>query len=192
MKTLLELIRHQRPKVGNTIFIAVDGHGGSGKSTVAEYLSGQLKAEIIHTDDFASWDNPLNWWPKVIQKVFEPINQGEETLNYDRSKWWENHNPEPAVNQPVTRIMILEGVSSMRKEFEPFININIFIDTPRELCFQRGIERDLSSGKSREELEAMWNNELDGEEGYMQRDDPKSKADIIIEGTKPINEQLKF
>lgn len=53
--------------------IAVDGHGGSGKSTLASLLSEKLKAEIIHTDDFAAWDNPLNWWPLVIERVLEPI-----------------------------------------------------------------------------------------------------------------------
>ncbi|MDB5160983.1 MAG: putative uridine kinase, partial [Candidatus Saccharibacteria bacterium] len=37
--------------------IAIDGHGGAGKSTLAENLSRELGAEIIHTDDFATWDN---------------------------------------------------------------------------------------------------------------------------------------
>lgn len=33
--------------------VAVDGHGGAGKSTLALELSEMLGAEIIHTDDFA-------------------------------------------------------------------------------------------------------------------------------------------
>ncbi len=52
------------------ILIVIDGHGGSGKSTLANLLSKKLNAEIIHTDDFAGWNNPQNWWPLVIERVF--------------------------------------------------------------------------------------------------------------------------
>jgi uridine kinase len=41
--------------------VAVDGHGGAGKSTLALELSELLGAEIIHTDDFASPENPVYW-----------------------------------------------------------------------------------------------------------------------------------
>lgn len=111
-----------KPKVGSIVFIAIDGHGGSGKSTVAEFLSKKLGAEIIHTDDFAGWDNPENWWPLIIERVFDPIKNGNKTLSYPRSKWWETHNPEPVVDQPVTKIMILEGVTALRSEFRPYIS----------------------------------------------------------------------
>jgi hypothetical protein len=80
-----DLIASKQPKVGGIFFIAVDGHGGSGKSTLAKQLSEKLNAEIIHTDDFASWDNPLNWWSLVIKRVFEPIKSGSKTLSYPRS-----------------------------------------------------------------------------------------------------------
>ncbi len=50
----------EKPKIGNVKFIAVDGHGGSGKSGLAGYLAQKLHAEIIRTDDFASWDNPFS------------------------------------------------------------------------------------------------------------------------------------
>ena len=38
--------------------VAIDGHGGSGKSTPATLIANQLQAQIIHTDDFAGRDNP--------------------------------------------------------------------------------------------------------------------------------------
>jgi predicted ABC-type ATPase len=75
------------PSVGNTLFVAVDGNGGSGKSTLAKLLAKRLNAQIIQTDHFASWDNPLNWWPLAIQYVFQPIKNGAMILNYPRSKW---------------------------------------------------------------------------------------------------------
>lgn len=168
--------------------IAIDGHGGSGKSTLANLLSERLNAEIIHTDDFAGWDNPLNWWPLVIERVFEPIKNGEKLLNYPRSKWSETHNPEPVVDQPVTPVMILEGVSSLRKEFRPYISYGIFVDTQLEICLQRGFERDKGQdGKSDEEIRQMWNEWYEKEAAYIKRDNPKGFADLIVDGTKPFD-----
>ena len=88
-----EIIPRLEPKVGKVVFIAVDGHGGSGKSTLANWLKERLQAEIIHTDDFASFDNPLNWWSNLVKEVFEPIKKGANSLSYQPSSWWENHHP---------------------------------------------------------------------------------------------------
>ena len=90
-----EIIKTKDSKVAQVLFIAIDGHGGSGKSSLAELLAKELNAQIIHTDDFAGWDNPKNWWPLVIERVFDPIINGATTLSYPRSKWWEDHKPKP-------------------------------------------------------------------------------------------------
>lgn len=183
------------PSTENTypvFVVAIDGHGGSGKSTLARDLAERLRAEIIHTDDFASWDNPVNWWPLVIGHVFEPIAQGARTLNYPRSKWWEDHHPEPAVNQPVTPILILEGVTALRTEFRPYVNFGVFVETPTELCLQRGFERDQGmDGKPDEEIREMWRNWLAAEDGYIARDNPRAYANMVIDGSQPLGDRLE-
>jgi len=189
---LLEKLLSTQPKVGGVTFIAVDGHGGSGKSTLAKFIAQKLDAQIIHTDDFAGWENPLNWYPNVIKEVFEPITNGNRTLSYQPASWWENHHPETVTNQPVTDIMILEGVSSSRTEFRDYISFSIFVDTPKEVCIQRGVERDLSTGKSKEEITKLWEGWIEEENKYIQRDDPKKNSDLIIDGTKPFDEQITF
>jgi uridine kinase len=171
--------------------IAIDGHGGSGKSTLALFLSEKLNAEIIRTDDFAGWDNPFDWWPLVIKRVFEPIKKGDKLLNYPRSKWWKSHLPEPVVNQPITEIMILEGVSALRKEFRPYISFGIFVKTPFDICLQRGFERDRGmDGKSDDEIKKMWEFWYEKEEAYIKRENPMKQADLILDGTKPFEEQI--
>jgi uridine kinase len=189
--TIKEVLLNASPKVGDIVFVAVEGHGGSGKSTLAKLLSEQLNAEVIHTDDFAGWDNPKNWWPQIIERVFDPIKDGATTLSYPRSKWWEDHKPEPVVNQPVTKIMILEGVSSLRKEFAPYISLGIFVDTDKDTCLQRGFERDKGNGgKSDEEIRKMWDEWYRDENEFYIADNVKSRADIILDGTKSFEEQL--
>ncbi len=189
---LRALIADKPPKTGKVRFIAVDGHGGSGKSTFARWLADRLGAELVTQDDFASWDNPFDWWPQVIEKIFVPITAGAKTLSYPRSQWWEHHKPEPVVDQPVTDIMILEGVSSSRSEFRDYISLSIFIDTPIELCLKRGVERDKVTGKSEEELTEMWEGWMKGEETYFNRDNPKENADIVVDGTRPFEDQVKL
>lgn len=188
---LVELLAVQ-PKVGGVTFIAVDGHGGSGKSTLAKLLAEKLGAEIIHTDDFANWNNPLNWYPKVIKEVFEPIANGAKSLSYQPTSWWENHQPEPVVNQPLSDIVILEGVSSSRKEFQDYISFSIFVDTPKDICLKRGLERDSGTNKSKEEITEIWKKWFEQEDEYMQRDNPKVNANLIIDGTRPFSEQIEF
>ena len=191
MTKIYELLKNANPKVGNTCFIGVDGHGGSGKSTLAKLLADKLGAEMIHTDDFAGWDNPDNWWSLVVDRVFGPIGDGVTQLNYPRSKWWETHNPKPVVGQPVTNIMVLEGVSSLRKEFRKYISFGIFVDTPQDVCLQRGFERDKGQdGKPDEEIKQMWQEWYEKEELYIKKDSPKEFADLVIDGTKSFSQQI--
>lgn len=191
MNKIKEELNKRQPHCGNVKIIAVDGHGGSGKSTLAKLFSAQLNAGIIHTDDFAGWDNPENWWPLVVERVFEPIKNRVATLSYPRSKWWETHNPEPVKDQPVTSIMILEGVTALRSEFRPYISLGIFVDTPIEICMKRGFERDRGQdGKSDDEIRQMWQDWYEKEEVYIKKDNPKEYADLVLVGTRPFEEQM--
>lgn len=170
------------------LLIAIDGHGGSGKSTLAGLLAKTLHAQIIHTDDFASYDNPSNWHSLIIERVFTPIKNGEELLNYPRSRWWDSHRPEPVVNQPVTQIMILEGVRALRKELRPYVSYGIFVDTPKATCLARGLARDKGQdGKPDDAIMRLWEDWYTAEEAYIKQDKPEEFADRIIDGTKPFN-----
>lgn len=171
--------------------IGIDGHGGSGKSTLAEALAQQFDAQIIHTDDFASWENPVDWWPSVIERVFEPLARGAAILEYPRTQWWESQTPSPQVRQPVTDVMILEGVTALRSEFRPWIAFGIFVDTSADICLQRGFARDQGmDGKSDAEILAMWHTWIAAEEQYIARDSPRAFAKWVIDGSKSLKVQL--
>jgi len=167
-------------------FIAIDGHGGSGKSTLANMLAERLNTEIIHIDDFTGADAPDNWHEKIIDNVFTPITHGETSLSYTPAQWWQEHTPIRVVDQPVTKIMILEGVGSLRREFAPYVSTKVFVDTPRSICLQRGLERDKGlDGNTDEQIVKKWNDWLDADEQYFARDKPKDTADFVVNGTLP-------
>lgn len=180
-------LANRSAKVGHVKFIGIDGHGGSGKSTLAAMLAKSLSATLIHTDDFASHDVPFDWSDKLINAIFNPIISGAKILDYECSKWWADHQPEPIVNQPVTPIMIIEGVSALRHEFRPYLSFGIYVDTPDTICLARGLERDKDNGDSLEDVKRMWQDWIKAENIYMQNDNPKSFADMVFDGTKPFN-----
>src|SRR5262249_5029682 len=75
MHDLVDAIRSS-PAPFATRVVAVDGLGGAGKTTLAERLAAELDAPVVHTDDFASWDNPVDWWPDLLEQVLEPLAAG--------------------------------------------------------------------------------------------------------------------
>lgn len=156
--------------------VAIDGHGGSGKSTLAAKLAKELDAEIIHTDDFAGQDNPTNWWPILRDTILEPIKHGVQTLSYQPSSWAPDHHPEPVKDQPVTPIVILEGVSSARKEFRPYLSYAIWVETPKDVCIARGVERD------GEDMREQWEEWWAAEEQYIAEHRPQEYVSLVASG----------
>src|SRR5262245_15075629 len=67
------IARKAPPQTMDVRVVAVDGHGGAGKTTLAARLAVALgDAPAVHPDDFASWDHPLDWWPRLIEQVLQP------------------------------------------------------------------------------------------------------------------------
>ncbi len=94
-----------------TRIVAIDGPGGAGKSTFAERLSVTLGGpEIIHTDDFASWEDPIDWWPELVEKVLEPVSRNE-MVRFQRSQWQAGNDPVWVEFRPHD-FLILEGVTA--------------------------------------------------------------------------------
>ena len=124
-------------KPGPLRLVAVDGPGGAGKSTFARELSEAAgAAPVVHTDDFAAADNPIDWWPRLLEQVIEPLARGE-AAHYQRYDWpsetlAEWHTIEPAA------IVIIEGVSAGRSEWAAHLSYLIWIETPREERLRRG------------------------------------------------------
>lgn len=159
-----------------TRVIAVDGPGGSGKSTLAKHLSAALgHAPIVHTDDFASWDTPLEWWPRLLAQVLEPLSVNEPA-RYQRYDWEARSLAEWRDVSPTT-LVILEGVSASREAFRPYLAYTIWVETPRAERLRRGLARDGADAID------LWHTWMAGEDAYIMREQPMEKADAVISGT---------
>ena len=137
---MIEAIRASKAPHGmSTRIIAVDGLGGSGKSSLSDWLAGELEARVVHTDDFASWDNSIEWWPELLQKVLKAVAAGQPA-RYTPNSW--GGPPRAEITIESSDFLIVESVTASRKAFRPYLAYSIWVDTPRSLRLQRGLERD--------------------------------------------------
>ncbi len=163
------------PSCGPVRLVAVDGPGGAGKSTFAARLAAALgDAPAIHTDDFAAWDVPIEWFPRLREQVVEPLTAGRPG-RYQRYDWvrrelaeWHDVPPAP--------VIILEGVSAARREIAEQLAFAVWIETPADLRLVRGIERD------GEELRSFWNDWIRAEEAHFAVDHTRKRADLVVTG----------
>jgi uridine kinase len=178
---LSEIIRSVRaapaPDRMSTKVIAVDGAGAAGKSTFAARLAEGLGgAQVLHTDDFASWEIPINWWPRLVEEVLEPLARNQ-SARYRRTDWGNPNHQEWGEVTPA-EFVILEGVTASREAFQPFLAYSVWIETPRELRLSRGLERD------GEGTRAQWEEWITQEEDYVRREKPQERADLVLLGDK--------
>jgi uridine kinase len=170
------VVRQIMLRPGPVRLVAVDGPGGSGKSTVAHRLSTAAGgAPIVPTDDFASWDNPIDWWPRLLDQVITPLANGDPG-RYQRYDW-----PSDSLAEwrtvPRSPIVILEGVTAGRQEWRDQLSFLIWIETPRQIRLKRGLERDGSSAL------ANWESWMAEEDNHYRRDRTSERADVVILGT---------
>jgi hypothetical protein len=136
------------PRLGRVRLVAVDGPSGAGKSTFAarlrdEFASRGLSCAIISTDDFATWENPVAWWPRLVSRVLGPLALGEPARY--RKLVWTTGGPESGalVTVDPPEVLILEGVSAGRVSVRPRLSWLYWLDGPdARTRLERAVARD--------------------------------------------------
>jgi uridine kinase len=175
---LTAAIRSSRAPAGVAArIVAIDGLGAAGKSSLARVLADDLDAPILHTDDFAGWDNPVDWWPDLIARALEPLAAGRPA-RYRPSRWGGDER-EPVEIEP-RDFVVLEGVTASRQAFRPYLAYSIWIETSRDVRLRRGLERD---GK---DARAQWEAWMEAEDRYVEREGPRGHADCVLRGDQDL------
>jgi hypothetical protein len=81
---------------------------------MAELRSRDVSVALVRTDEFATWEDPVSWWPRLVDGVLDPVREGRPG-RYRRMDWTSGF---PRLGEFVTvempDVLVLEGVSSGR------------------------------------------------------------------------------
>jgi hypothetical protein len=167
--------------------VAVDGPGGAGKSFFARRLAEALEnAPIVCTDDFATGEPGVEWWPRLHREVIQPLVSGlpgrYQRYDWDRRVLVEWHDV------PAAAVVIIEGVSSARQEVAPHLALAVWVEAPRAVRLARGLERD------GEEARANWERWMAEEDSHFRSDETKARCQVFVNGapTRPHEARSEF
>jgi uridine kinase len=163
-------------RAGQTRWIGIDGRGGAGKTTLAERIAAAVPgAVVVHVDDFsgpriAEWD-----WHRFAAQVVHPLLAGEPA-RYQRWDWEADAGAEWHEIRP-DAVVVVEGVSSTRREVPVPWALTIWVDASRETRLRRAVERDGAAMLPR------WLQDwMPSEEAYVARERPRERVDLIVSG----------
>ncbi len=168
-------IREVRPSERRTALIAIDGYGGSGKSSLARWVADRVGAVTVCSDDFARPGVPGWEWERFRSQVLAPL-IGDKAARYQRYDWdldrlAEWHEIEPG------GFVIAEGVSISRMELGDPWDVKVWVECPYELRLARGVQRDGEG--MRDTWVNVW---MPEEERYVEQQRPNERADYVVLG----------
>jgi hypothetical protein len=136
------------PRLGPVRVLAIDGPSGAGKSTLAGAVLAELRsagttAVLVPSDHFATWEDPVSWWPLLADGVLGELAEGRPG-HYRRMDWTSGV---PVLGERVTvevpDVLVLEGVSSGRASVRPLLSFLCWVPGPDQAeRLERGVRRD--------------------------------------------------
>lgn len=168
------------------VLIAIEGFGGSGKTTIADKLKASLgDAYIINIDDFIvkskvtepSWDKGAFDCDRLEQQVLIPATTGKP-ISYQKLIWVTDTLSEPVAVPDVT-YLIVEGISSYHPNIVKYYDYKIWVDTPIEVAKERGHARDGSNENAQH-----WDLWAENDLAYQQKHHPEKAADFIVDNSE--------
>jgi uridine kinase len=171
------------------VVVALDGRSGTGKSTLAEWMAGQLGGIRVDQDDFYSGGEIHEWqrltpqekvdrvidWSRVRDEVLLPLRAG-------RGASWRPFNwgtmiglsPETITAQP-SSIVILDGAYSARPELGDLIDLSILV------TLDDAVRRERLRQREGEEIASAWHPVWDeAEDCYFGTIRPPEAFDLVI------------
>lgn len=160
--------------------VGVDGYGAAGKTTFAARLARAAgDAPVVHTDDFASFEEPLDWWPRMLAEVIDPLMRGE-TATFRPYDWVRREMSADPIRIAPATLVVVEGVGATRKAWRDRLVKRIWVEAPRDLRLHRGLDRD---GIHMLDFWTWWMAE---EDGYVADEHPETTADLHVDGDPSI------
>lgn len=174
----------QRPAVGGTRIIGVDGPSGSGKSTLARRLVTLSGAALVQIDDFVSWDDLSGWWPRFDQQVLDPLLGGQDAV-YQVRDWAGDEFGRSLAGWktvPWAPLIVLDGVTGTRRATVGRLTYAIWVEAPRAARLERGLNRDGHTDIYRD----LWSRWMREEDRFFPVDGARDRADLRVDSASDV------
>ena len=171
--------------IKGSVYVAIDGNCGAGKTTLAEYLAGLFKCNLFHMDDFYLTPEKrtaerLNEpggnvdRERFLSEVLVPLSRNEDIF-YKAYDCGTQSFKEPVRVTP-KRVVITEGSYSCHPELYGYYDLHIFLSASPEVQMKRIIKRN-----GEEAYECFKNKWIPLEEKYFDAFKIKEKCELIFE-----------
>lgn len=195
MIRLDNVLRERTPNNGVYLTICVDGRGASGKTTLADFLGTRLDGfTVLHGDDyFEPHDDPITWGDfnetRFDADVLSRVRIGERPIPLKPFDFPHGRIGDEQL-LAISRGLLLERWFGLALD-APW-DVTIWVDTPPEVCLERGLSRDGAAAlgdRARLAWETVWQPR---EERYIRATAPTDAAQFVVDGTRPFNDQFSF
>src|SRR3954452_20843011 len=189
IRTYAQLVDEIRATTTPVRLVGIDGCGGAGKTTFAQRLTAAADNNwpVIHTDDFATHDEPLEWWPRMLAQVIDPVSRNQPAT-FHPYDWVRRRPSDQQTTVMPADVVLIEGVGATRKAWRDRLARRIWIDTDSDLRLRRGLDRD------GDELADFWRDWRIAEDRYVADEQPQQHADLVIAGnpSEPHDPEKEF
>jgi hypothetical protein len=190
---LVDRVLSGAPRLGPVRAVAVDGPAAAGKTVFAGRLSRALRARRVavaevHTDDLLDgWNDMVTFWPRLEEWVLRPLARGEPG-RYRRYDWLAGRFGDDWMPVPVPDVLVLEGVTSARREISDRLSLSVLVAAPRALRLTRGLARDGAH------LRPQWLRWMADEDAHLAADGTARRVDLVVDGapTPPHQPDTEF
>jgi uridine kinase/GNAT superfamily N-acetyltransferase len=171
-------VRVAADRRGQTVFIGIDGCGASGKTTVAGRMAAAVPdAVVVHVDDFAAPTIPQWDWDRMEAQLLGPLREGRDA-RYQRWDWDRDEGAEWH-DVPAGIPVVIEGVSSTRREVNAPWALQIWVEAPRDARLDRAVHRDGPA-----QLQQWLDDWMPSEDAYVAREQPQDRVDLVVSGIR--------
>ncbi|WP_214785704.1 kinase [Exiguobacterium sp. s183] len=175
--------------------VAIDGLSGAGKTTLVSRLSEEPTILVLHIDDYiverdkryetgqpeSTEYYALQWdVSRLENELFRPLTEGVKELALPRYDHERDVIVEEVIDVSSAYTIVVEGIFLQRPEWRPYYDYVVYLDCPREVRYERVLNRDTYLGVPEERLAKYKRRYWPGEDLYLQLVDPKRGADIVL------------
>jgi uridine kinase len=183
----------QALRLGRRPFVvALDGRGGSGKSTACAAIERELDAAIIDGDDFYDGAPAARW------ELMTPAERADRCIDWRRqraileslaggraARWrpydWDADDGRLSTHwwtcSPDHDVVVLEGTFSARPELADLLDLRVMLDVSPSVQRARFIEREGTDAWHA--WEKTW---MEAEDHYFTSTMPPESFDVIVRG----------